>query len=88
MRCCIRPTSIQNGDMELEAESTAYVILNHFGFDSASYSLGYVSVYQAAAGKDLEGTIQQLRASAQAIHQASLKIIDWLEVRSVERQAA
>lgn len=67
------------GDMELEAESTAYVVLNHFGFDSASYSLGYVAHWQRAAGEDLEGTLEQLRASAQAIHKASQEVIDWLE---------
>jgi len=53
------------GDMELEAESTAYVVLNHFCFDSASYSLGYVAHWQKAAGEDLEGTLEQLRTSAQ-----------------------
>lgn len=67
------------GDNELEAESTAYVVLNHFGFDSASYSLGYVAHWQRAAGEDKEGTLGQLRASAQAIHKASQQLIDWLE---------
>ncbi len=70
------------GDMELEAESTAYVVLNHFGFDSASYSLGYVAHWQKAAGEDLEGTLEQLRASAQAIHQASQEVIDWVELQT------
>lgn len=67
------------GDNELEAESTAYVVLNHFGFDSASYSLGYVAHWQKTAGEDKEGTLEQLRASAQAIHKASQEVIDWLE---------
>lgn len=67
------------GDMELEAESTAYVVLNHFGFDSASYSLGYVAHWQKAAGEDKEGTLLQLRASAQAIHRASHEMLDWVE---------
>jgi len=70
------------GDIELEAESTAYVLLNHFGFDSASYSLGYVAHWQKAAAEDLEGTLEQLRTSAQAIHQASQEIIDWVEQTS------
>lgn len=67
------------GDNELEAESTAYVVLNHFGFDSASYSLGYVAHWQKSAGEDKEGTLEQLRASAQAIHKASQEVIDWIE---------
>ncbi len=66
-------------DMELEAESTAYVVLNHFGFDSASYSLGYVAHWQKSAGEDKEGTLEQLRASAAAIHKASQQLINWLE---------
>lgn len=66
-------------DNELEAESTAYIVLNHFGFDSASYSLGYVAHWQKSAGEDLEGTLEQLRTSAAAIHKASQQLIDWLE---------
>lgn len=67
------------GDMELEAESTAYVVLSHFGLDSAAYSLGYVAHWQKAAGEDLEGTLEQIKASAQVIHQASQEVIDWTE---------
>lgn len=76
------------GDMELEAESTAYVVLNHFGFDSASYSLGYVAHWQKTAGEDKEGTLEQLRTSAAAIHKASQEVIDWVESQSGDRNVA
>ncbi len=48
------------GDNELEAESTAYVVMSHFGFDTSDYSFGYVASWQKSAGKDLEGTLDQL----------------------------
>lgn len=67
------------GDMELEAESTAYVILNHFGLDSAAYSFGYVADWQRSADKDLKGTLEQIKSSAQVIHKASFEVIDWIE---------
>ncbi len=67
------------GDKELEAESTAYVVMSHFGFDTSDYSFGYVASWQKAAGKDLEGTLDQLSKSASAIHAASKEIIDFLE---------
>ena len=67
------------GDKELEAESTAYVVMSHFGFDTGDYSFGYVASWQKSAGKDLDGTLDQLSKSASAIHSASKEIIDFVE---------
>jgi IrrE N-terminal-like domain len=39
--------------MELEAESVAFVVLQHFGVDSGDYSFGYIS-HWAATGADME----------------------------------
>ena len=77
------------GDMELEAESTAYVILNHFGIDSAAYSFGYIANWQKAADKDLKGTLEQIKSSAQVIHKTSFEVINWIEsqVTSADKSA-
>lgn len=77
------------GDMELEAESTAYIVLNHFGFDcGASYSMGYLAHWQKAAGQDRNGTLEKLRSSAQVISRASQQIIDSVESQHKVTQKA
>lgn len=60
------------GDCELEAESTAFVVLNHFGIDAGVYSFGYVASWQ---GGD-EAAIKSLKSSAQRIQQTAKAIID------------
>ncbi|MFS9370384.1 PBECR4 domain-containing protein [Streptococcus infantis] len=45
-----RGTNAQYGDdqyrkQELQAESVAYVVANHFGFDTSSYSFGYLAIW-------------------------------------------
>jgi len=69
---------LHRGDFELEAESVAYVVLNHFGLDSSNYSFGYISHWQKEAQKDLEETLDQLKASAVNIQRASKEIIDFV----------
>lgn len=59
-------------DCELEAESTAFVILNHFGLDSGDYSFGYLANWQ---GGD-EKAIKALKACASRIHSTAKTIID------------
>ncbi len=66
------------GDHELGAESVAFVVLSYLNLDTSGYSFGYISHWQKAAGKDLEGTLAQLNKSAAAIHSASSTIINWL----------
>jgi hypothetical protein len=60
--------------MELEAESVAFVVLQHFGMDSGDYSFGYIS-HWAAAGADLEPVIAQLKESGARIQKATNEII-------------
>lgn len=60
------------GDCELEAESTAFVVLNHYGIDAGAYSFGYVVGW---AGGD-ESAIKSLKSSAQRIQQTAKAIID------------
>jgi N-terminal domain of anti-restriction factor ArdC/IrrE N-terminal-like domain len=60
--------------MELEAESVAFVVLQHFGIDSGDHSFGYIS-HWAATGADLEPVIAQLKESGARIQKATNEII-------------
>jgi hypothetical protein len=60
--------------MELEAESVAFVTLQHFGIDSGDYSLGYIS-HWAASGADMEPVYAQLKKSGASIQKAANEII-------------
>jgi hypothetical protein len=63
------------GDLELEAESVAFIVLDHFGLDSGDYSFGYVASWQT--DKD---AIAQLQKVGQRIQGAAKQIIDTLEL--------
>jgi antirestriction protein ArdC len=70
--------SAERGRCELEAESVAYVVLAHYGLDSAGYSFGYVARWSdAKAIRESAGTI--LEASGEI-----LQLLETLEVRLVE----
>ncbi len=56
--------------VEIEAESTAYIVSNHFGFDTGEYSFGYVSSW--ARGRD----VSELEETLKTIKTASEKIIN------------
>jgi IrrE N-terminal-like domain/N-terminal domain of anti-restriction factor ArdC len=60
--------------MELEAESVAFIVLQHFGVDSGDYSFGYIS-HWAASGNDMEPVIAQLKQSGVKIQKATNEII-------------
>lgn len=68
---------------ELEAESTAYVVLGSQGIDAGAYSLGYVAHWAGAGPSDAEKMRKLIRASGEAIQKAARTIITELE-----RQAA
>jgi hypothetical protein len=61
--------------MKLEAESVAFVVLQHFGVDSGDYSFGYIS-HWVATGTDLEPVIAQLKQSGVRIQKATNEIIN------------
>jgi hypothetical protein len=61
-------------EKELEAESVAFVVLDHFGLDTSNYSFSYICSWQQD-----EDAIANLKASGQRIQQASSQIIDWIE---------
>jgi N-terminal domain of anti-restriction factor ArdC/IrrE N-terminal-like domain len=64
--------------MELEAESVAFIVLQHFGLDSGDYSFGYIS-HWVASGADLEPVIAQLRESGVKIQKATNEIISAID---------
>ncbi|ACB54115.1 hypothetical protein cce_4767 [Crocosphaera subtropica ATCC 51142] len=62
---------------ELEAESTAFLILKHFGLDSGDYSFPYVACWQEG-----EDAIANLRQAGTRLQKAANQVIDWVESHS------
>ena len=58
---------------EMEAESVAYVVCQHFGIDTADYSFSYVAGW--SHGKDLS----QLKASLELIRNTAAELIDGID---------
>lgn len=58
---------------EMEAESVAYVVCQHFGIDTSDYSFGYVAGW--SHGKDLS----QLKASLELIRNTAAELIDGID---------
>jgi antirestriction protein ArdC len=56
--------------MEVEAESVAYIVMNHLGFDTGDYTFGYVALWSQE--KDLDAV---LRSSGARIAAATKRII-------------
>lgn len=67
-------------EKEVEAESVAYVVCQHFGIDTSDYSFGYLAGW--SKGKDLS----ELKTSLDAIHSTAGEIIAALEKNCMERQ--
>jgi N-terminal domain of anti-restriction factor ArdC/IrrE N-terminal-like domain len=62
--------------IETEAESVSYVVLQHFGFDSADFSFGYLLVFN---GGNVEEVARALKASGTRIQATAEGIIDEIE---------
>jgi antirestriction protein ArdC len=62
---------------ELEAESVAFIVTQHFGLDTSSYSFPYIARWQQQ-----EDAIANLKASGCRIQKAASQIIDWIEART------
>jgi antirestriction protein ArdC len=67
---------MSRADAELEAESVAYIVCQHFGLDTARYSFEYITWWQGQAAKDVQ---EGLRASGQRISNAAKKVIAGVE---------
>ena len=59
---------------EVEAESIAYVVCQHFGIDTSDYSFAYVTGW--SRGRELP----ELKASLDCISKTAAEMIDALEV--------
>lgn len=62
------------GDMELEAESTAFVVLDHFGLSSGDFSFGYVAHWQGQ-----EDAVVKLRSLGGRVQKTAKQLIETLE---------
>lgn len=62
---------------EVEAESTAYVVLDAFRLDTSGYSFGYI-----ASWGEGDEAIKAVRSSGQRIQSAANRIIDFVESES------
>ena len=62
---------------ELEAESTAFVVCDHFGIDTSDTTFGYISMYKGKASVD------ELKKSGTRIMKVAKKIINAIEANEV-----
>ena len=62
--------SFTRKDAEVQAESVAYVVCQHFGIDTSDYSFGYIAGW--AEGKQLK----ELKGSLELVRSTAGKIID------------
>lgn len=67
------PPSKDQHTREVEAESVAYVVCQHFGIDTAEYSFGYVAGW--SKGKELD----ELKSSLDTIRSCAAGLIDAIE---------
>lgn len=64
---------------EVQAESVAYVMCNHFGIDSSSYSFGYISSWSS------DKQTKELKQSLSTIQKTADYLISNIEQRLLER---
>ena len=65
---------------EVEAESTAFVVCNHYGIDTSDYSFGYLATWSAS--KELS----ELQSSLDTIQKQANELIDRIDNRLAELQ--
>ena len=58
---------------EVEAESVAYTVCQHFGIDTSDYSFGYIAGW--SSGKD----IKELKSSLDTIRKTASELITGIE---------
>ena len=76
-----RGSNAQYGDdqyrkQELQAESVAYVVANHFDFDTSSYSFGYLAIW-AKDKNGFEDMVEQL----QVVQREAKSLIDRMDAK-------
>lgn len=73
-----KPDVMRRSNKEVEAESVAYTVCQHFGIDTSEYSFGYVVGW--SSGKDLT----ELRESMDTIKKTASTLISGIEEQLVE----
>ena len=61
------------GTIEMEAESVAYIVCQHFGIDTSDYSFGYIAGWSEGKG------VEELKESMQTIRDTSAEMINRVE---------
>ena len=74
------PAQKDKATKEVEAESIAFVVSEHFGLDTSDYSFGYIGTWSS------DRSLPELKASLQTIRDASTSIITDLEKHLSELQ--
>ena len=74
-----RSEPVDRRTMEVEAESTAYIVSSYFGLDTSEYSFGYVSAW--SSGRDTK----ELKSSMEIIRSTAGELIDGIWDRTWER---
>ena len=67
---------------EVEAESVAYTVCQHYGLDTSDYSFGYVAGW--SSGRELS----ELKSSLETIRSAAAEIINSIDENLAELQKA
>ena len=67
---------------EVEAESVAYTVCQHYGLDTSDYSFGYVAGW--SSGRELS----ELKSSLETIRSAAAEIINSIDANFAELQKA
>ena len=67
------PSELDRNSREVEAESVAYVVCQHFGVDTSEYTFGYVASW--SKGREMA----ELKASLERIRTTAAQIIDGME---------
>lgn len=75
------PDLQQPGNKEVEAESIAYIVCQHFGIDTSDYSFGYIAGW--SEGREME----DLKSSMNTIRETSAEMINRIEgnLRAIDR---
>ncbi|HEM3615067.1 TPA: toprim domain-containing protein [Streptococcus suis] len=82
---------LQYSDAELQAESVAYVVANHYGLDTSEYSFGYLATWvrDKEALSDLEAQLEIVQKEAQhlinSLDKELEKQLEQAQVQTVEK---
>ncbi|HEM3644996.1 TPA: toprim domain-containing protein [Streptococcus suis] len=82
---------LQYSDAELQAESVAYVVANHYGLDTSEYSFGYLATWarDKEALSDLEAQLEIVQKEAQhlinSLDRELEKQLEQAQVQTVEK---